>query len=97
MTVGPTTALWNKLVETCAWLCDVYGLSPSAIVGHRDLNATACPGDVLYARLPQLRNAVAARLGMAEILSAKPKTGGMPGPRHPFDHGPALGPEDTTR
>ncbi|MFD0855585.1 peptidoglycan recognition family protein [Actinomadura adrarensis] len=99
MTVGPTTALWNRLVETCAWLCDVYGLSPSAIVGHRDFNATACPGDVLYARLPQLRNAVAARLGLglAEILSARPKVGGMPGPRHTFDHGPALGPEDRTR
>jgi hypothetical protein len=94
MTVAPTAALWAKLVETCAWLCDVYGLSPSAIVGHRDFNATACPGDVLYARLPQLRNEVAARLSLARVVSATPKTGGMPGPRRTFDHGPTVGPAD---
>ena len=56
--------LWHSLVETCVWLCRTYDLNPSkAIVGHRDLNRTACPGDVLYARLPALRKSVAARLG----------------------------------
>ena len=97
MTVGPTAALWAKLVETCAWLCDVYGLAPSAIVGHRDYNATACPGDVLYARLPQLRNEVAARLSIAPSRYAQPKPSGRPGPRRTFDHGPALGPADPVR
>jgi N-acetylmuramoyl-L-alanine amidase-like protein len=29
------------------------------ISGHRDANATACPGDALYAQLPQLREMVA--------------------------------------
>jgi hypothetical protein len=58
-------ALFGSLVATCAWLCDVYGLDPfSAIVGHRDyVTSTVCPGDVLYARLPELRQRVAAALG----------------------------------
>ncbi|MFI0486402.1 peptidoglycan recognition family protein [Actinomadura sp. 9N215] len=55
--------LWDSLVEVCVWLCQSYDLEPSkAIVGHRDFNKTACPGDVLYARLPALRRAVAERL-----------------------------------
>ncbi|WP_199237953.1 peptidoglycan recognition protein family protein [Kribbella steppae] len=41
-----------------------YGLDPhAAIVGHRDYNATQCPGNVFYARLPELRDRVAAVLG----------------------------------
>ncbi len=55
--------LWSSLVQTCTFLCAVYGLNPyNAIVGHRDLNQTDCPGDALYARLPALRRAVAVRL-----------------------------------
>ncbi len=61
--VLPPTALWNRLVETCAYICQQYGINPSAIYGHRDFNATLCPGDKLYAQLPKLRQAVAARLG----------------------------------
>jgi hypothetical protein len=59
-----TTMLFNSLVQTCAWLCSGYGLDPHvAIVGHRDYVSTQCPGDVLYARLPELRDRVAALLG----------------------------------
>ncbi|MGH3717052.1 MAG: peptidoglycan recognition protein family protein, partial [Micromonosporaceae bacterium] len=58
-----TTAQFNSLVQTCAWLCEVYALNPHvAIVGHRDYVATQCPGDVLYRRLPELRDRVAALL-----------------------------------
>jgi len=100
MTVQPTAALWTRLVETCAWLCDVYDLDPfDAIVGHRDYNATACPGDVLYAMLPRLRNEVAGVLS-AERRRQPPmafRRSGLPGPRFRFDHGPALGPEDPNR
>ena len=57
-------ALWQSLVETVRWLCDAYGLDPAtSIAGHRDFNATQCPGDVLYARLPELREQVARLLG----------------------------------
>ncbi|TDC64268.1 N-acetylmuramoyl-L-alanine amidase [Actinomadura sp. GC306] len=92
MTAAPTGSLWSALVATCAWLCDVYGLDPhAAIVGHRDYNATACPGDVLYARLPQLRNEVAGSIGARRVTQSSPAVpSGLPGPRHAFDHGPAL-------
>jgi hypothetical protein len=33
------------------------------ISGHRDWGSTACPGGVLYADLPNIRNEVAARVG----------------------------------
>ncbi|MFI0410300.1 peptidoglycan recognition family protein [Actinomadura sp. 3N508] len=63
MTKAVPRRLWSSLVEVCAWLCRSYDLEPSkAIVGHRDYNKTACPGDVLYARLPALRRAVTKRL-----------------------------------
>jgi hypothetical protein len=57
--------LWDALVETCCWLCVEYRLDPfRAIVGHRDLVTTDCPGDVLYARLPELRAEVAQSLAL---------------------------------
>lgn len=36
---------------------------PNRIVGHRDLWATACPGDAFYPRLPALRAAVQPKVG----------------------------------
>lgn len=60
MTQQPPGPLWSSLVRVCAWLCTIYGLDPArALVGHRDYNRTACPGNVLYAQLPMLRKAVA--------------------------------------
>ncbi|MBE1532445.1 peptidoglycan recognition protein family protein [Actinomadura algeriensis] len=90
MTEGPTDALWDGLVTACAWLCDVYGLDPhAAIVGHRDYNSTACPGDTLYALLPQLRDQVAAGLSDPQLkITLRLGASGLPGPRHLFDHGP---------
>jgi hypothetical protein len=92
--VLPPTALWNALVQTLAWLCDDYGLDPhAAIVGHRDYVATQCPGDALYAKLPQLRNDVANRLGVsltAERATPYVRTN-LPGPIRRGDHGPTLG------
>jgi hypothetical protein len=90
----PPTALWNSLVKTLAWLCDLYGLSPStAIVGHRDYNSTTqCPGDALYAALPRLRSDVSRTLGLAAAARTDSATrSGLPGPRFPGDHGPAVG------
>ncbi|WUI04237.1 peptidoglycan recognition protein family protein [Spirillospora sp. NBC_00431] len=91
MTEEPTAELWDALVATCAWLCDLHGLDPrAAIVGHRDYNSTACPGDALYALLPRLRNEVAGGLGLRRVPEGPPPgPSGLPGPRHTFDHGPA--------
>ncbi|RKS79329.1 N-acetylmuramoyl-L-alanine amidase [Actinomadura pelletieri DSM 43383] len=66
MKKGVPQDLWTSLVEVCVWLCKAYSLDPAdAIVGHRDYNNTSCPGDVLYARLPELRRVVAERLSMS--------------------------------
>lgn len=72
--IQPTSAQWNALVELIAYLCQTYGLSASAIRGHRDFNSTACPGDAFYPRLQELRNAVAARLG-GSAPTPPPSTG----------------------
>jgi N-acetyl-anhydromuramyl-L-alanine amidase AmpD len=61
--VQPPAALYNQLVAMCTYICQQYGIPSSQIYGHRDFNATACPGDQLYAKLPQLRADVAARIG----------------------------------
>lgn len=60
--VSPPTALYNKLVDLCAYICDKYDIAASQIFGHRDFMATACPGNVLYGMLPGLRSDVAAVL-----------------------------------
>ncbi|WP_285730585.1 peptidoglycan recognition family protein [Nocardiopsis sp. ATB16-24] len=106
--VRPPQALTDSLVKTLAWLCGAYGLNPhNAILGHRDFNVTACPGDVLYAMLPELRDQVDralqshdveldARLGPFEYGPTYP-----PVPKNElvreFYHGPARGPDDFTR
>lgn len=59
----PPDALWNQLRVLCAWLCGQYGIAPTELYGHRDFKNTECPGDRLYAMLPQLRSEVAGLLG----------------------------------
>ncbi len=60
--VQPPAALYSKLVDLCAYICDQYNIPATKIYGHRDFMATACPGDVLYSKLPQLRTDVAAKI-----------------------------------
>jgi hypothetical protein len=107
-TVQPPRELMEALTDTLVWLCSVYALDPhEAIVGHRDFNATACPGDELYALLPMLRNRVWARMVAAErhleLLGQGPRRDIAPPARSeapeahrngPYYHGPALGEED---
>jgi N-acetyl-anhydromuramyl-L-alanine amidase AmpD len=61
-TTGPTTQQWSRLRQMCAYVCQQYKVRPTEIYGHRDFKDTACPGDVLYKMLPQLRTEVAALL-----------------------------------
>ncbi|WP_116247526.1 peptidoglycan recognition family protein [Nocardiopsis sp. FIRDI 009] len=106
----PPGKLMEALVETCTWLCLVYQLNPAdAIVGHRDFNATACPGDKLYSMLPELRRDVESSLreklrhlsrvaGTELTLEKLPSYPPTPnGERSmPFYHGPALGELDVS-
>ncbi|MFE1103292.1 peptidoglycan recognition family protein [Nocardiopsis alba] len=107
----PPAALMSSLVETCVWLCAVYGLDPrEAIVGHRDYNSTNCPGDKLYSMLPKLRDDVGSKLRKQLADVSRQATRGIDPSRLPgfpeapsnervaaFYHGPTLGDLDTGR
>jgi hypothetical protein len=59
----PPGAVWDRLHEMCAYICQQYGIEPTEIYGHRDFKDTACPGDTFYGMLPRLRTEVASALG----------------------------------
>ncbi|GAA4917742.1 peptidoglycan recognition protein family protein [Streptomonospora salina] len=108
MSQTPPRELMTALIETCAWLCLGYGLDPAtAIVGHRDFNATNCPGDKLYGMLPGLRTDVRSRLRTLHARLVLRDDSDVPDEhlptypevpdserRAPFYHGPAIGSED---
>lgn len=52
----PNALQMRAAARLAAALCRLYGFMPSeqTIFGHRDFNATACPGENLYVRLPEL-------------------------------------------
>jgi N-acetyl-anhydromuramyl-L-alanine amidase AmpD len=58
----PPDVLWERLRDLCAYICQQYGIPPTAITGHRDFKDTICPGDSLYGMLPGLRAEVAELL-----------------------------------
>ncbi|GAB1823277.1 peptidoglycan recognition protein family protein [Herbidospora sp. RD11066] len=102
---SPTLALLGSLVKLTAWLCAQYDLNPyEAIVGHRDLNNTRCPGDYLYDLLPELRERVWHRMVGRRFSPAAwkleqqslPRRGVLfaERPERVFDHGPAIGISD---
>ncbi len=54
----PNREQMESLKLLTAWLCQKYKLNPmksGVIVGHRDLNDTACPGKNLYSKLDEIR------------------------------------------
>ena len=56
----PTEYQIESLAYLLGWLCDEYGLDPATdIVGHKDLMATACPGENLYNMLDTIRGKAA--------------------------------------
>lgn len=52
--VDPPDALWDSLVLLTSYICQQYGLSAASVRGHRDYNATECPGTNLYRSLGAL-------------------------------------------
>ncbi|MBA0127853.1 N-acetylmuramoyl-L-alanine amidase [Haloechinothrix sp. YIM 98757] len=55
--------LWDALSDLVTYIAYRYDIAPELIKGHRDFSSTQCPGDVLYARLDELRQEVGDRLG----------------------------------
>jgi hypothetical protein len=69
------SAAYNAVKNLLAWKLALHGVDPygtitaggipvRTIIGHRDVTATACPGDMAYPLLPQLRSDVAAAMGV---------------------------------
>ncbi|MBI3553117.1 MAG: N-acetylmuramoyl-L-alanine amidase [Elusimicrobia bacterium] len=54
----PSIAQVQSLVVVLKWLSAKYTIAPDRIKGHRDQNETSCPGDILYAMLPDIRRRV---------------------------------------
>ncbi|MDZ7268637.1 MAG: N-acetylmuramoyl-L-alanine amidase [candidate division KSB1 bacterium] len=72
----PTPELMHALHSLLAWKCDERGIDPKGaslyaaygavrdhIYGHREVGATACPGDILFARKAAIRDSVAYIIG----------------------------------
>jgi N-acetylmuramoyl-L-alanine amidase-like protein len=75
----PTGPAVDSLVRLLAWKADRHGIDPHGadtytksdgsqvrfpnLGGHRDVGQTACPGDRLYERLPEVRDRVAVAMG----------------------------------
>ncbi|MBI4386573.1 MAG: N-acetylmuramoyl-L-alanine amidase [Elusimicrobia bacterium] len=45
----------HSLIALVRWLIVTYDIEPKQILGHRDQQKTACPGDGLYSRLGHIR------------------------------------------
>jgi len=74
-TVAVPSAAYTAVRSLLAWKLALHGVDPNAtiiasgvpirtIVGHRDVNATSCPGDMADPVLPQLRTDVATTMGV---------------------------------
>ncbi len=82
----PTPELLHALYSLLAWKCDQRGIDPKGasvyaaygavrdhIYGHREVRATACPGDILFARKAAMRDSVARLIGQfATAVSESP-------------------------
>lgn len=65
---APTNAMVDSFGQLVGWKLQLHGWdvnipfeNRSAVVGHRDVNQTACPGQQMYNRLPQIRAGAAAK------------------------------------
>jgi hypothetical protein len=76
-TAAPPSAAVRSLEGLLAWEADRHaidatgttkwndGSTKPTIIGHRDAKPTSCPGDELYAQLPQIRRTVADAVAAA--------------------------------
>lgn len=55
------------------------------LTGHRDLNSTACPGDLFYGQFASLRTNVYNRMGPPSISARVPLNGGLLPPNGPVE------------
>ncbi|MDP3893894.1 N-acetylmuramoyl-L-alanine amidase, partial [Nocardioides sp.] len=78
----PPKKMVNGIARITAWKLGIHGVDASsttqkmgsktfrAIIGHRDVGSTACPGRYLYAKLPNVRRKAARRQGTTTTTPA---------------------------
>ncbi len=54
----PSPEIIAAFVTIGKYLQSAYGVTAPKFYAHRDLGATDCPGDVLYARMPELKDLI---------------------------------------
>jgi hypothetical protein len=64
----PTAALLEAVADVFAWGAATFGIRSDTLAGHRDLAATACPGDNLQARIADLRTMIDDRLAGGGVV-----------------------------
>ncbi len=64
----PTAAMLAAVADVLAAGAHRHGVAPATLVGHRDVAATACPGDHLQARLGDLVGMVEQRLANGGVV-----------------------------
>jgi len=74
----PTPEQLRQVVLLARWLVAAYRIDPQSLRGHRDQQPTSCPGDILYARLDEIRRDVAAPV--PQVLLVRPPGEGIPSP-----------------
>ncbi|MGI9119252.1 MAG: N-acetylmuramoyl-L-alanine amidase [Acidimicrobiales bacterium] len=80
--VTPTEATLEAVVAVVAWKLGSRSIDPGAagaLIGHRDVVSTGCPGDGLYQRLPELRDRARARAVAATTANPSSDGGGLLG------------------
>jgi hypothetical protein len=71
--LGRTTLITGTSTGSNTRAAPGTAVSVPVLLGHRDTNGTACPGQYLYARLPAIRSAVAARVSSAVAAYGSPR------------------------
>lgn len=64
----PTEAMLAAVVDVLAAGATRHDVAPTTLVGHRDLAATACPGDHLQSRLGDLMGLVEQRVAGGGVV-----------------------------
>ncbi|MBI4656306.1 MAG: N-acetylmuramoyl-L-alanine amidase [Elusimicrobia bacterium] len=54
----PTVKTFDAIVNLGRYVSETYEIRVSSFFGHRDLNATDCPGDGLYQMIPELKKEI---------------------------------------
>ncbi len=53
-----TVKTFESFIAVGKYLKDTYSIKISSFYAHRELGATDCPGDIIYEKIPNLKNAI---------------------------------------